>query len=195
VRVRGRCARLAVWVGGRGLARVARRHHGQRRRLARGNNNPLGKKPSVSPLAFLRAMKKAGATGFDAYAHHPYYGGPSESPATPSPGRGGVTLGNIDALVSELTRLYGRKRIWLTEYGYQTAPPDRVFGVPLATQARYVRESFSIARANPRIDMLLWFLLQDELDPLRWQSGVIDADGKRKPSFDAFRQALAGLAP
>ena len=74
---------------------------------ARGNNNPSGKKPSVSPLAFLRAMKKAGARDFDAYAHHPYYGAPSESPATASPGRGGVTLGNIDDLVRELTRLYG----------------------------------------------------------------------------------------
>ena len=30
---------------------------------ARGNNNPKGLKPSVSPLAFLRAMKKAGAAG------------------------------------------------------------------------------------------------------------------------------------
>ena len=45
-------------------------------------------------------MKKAGARDFDAYAHHPYYGAPSESPATASPGRGGVTLGNIDDLVS-----------------------------------------------------------------------------------------------
>jgi Glycosyl hydrolase catalytic core len=160
---------------------------------ARGNNNPNGGKPSVSPLAFLRAMKKAGATGFDAYAHHPYYGAPSETPATPSPGRGGVTLGNIDALVSELTRLYGPKRIWLTEYGYQTNPPDNVFGVSWATQARYVRESFAIARAHPRIDMLLWFLLQDEGDPARWQSGLISAAGKKKPAFAAFREALAEL--
>jgi len=158
---------------------------------ARGNNNPSGDRPSVSPLAFLRAMKKAGAEGFDAYAHHPYYGGPAESPATPSPGRGGVTLGNIGALVSELTRLYGPKRIWLTEYGYQTTPPDTVFGVTWATQARYVRESFAIARAHPRIDMLLWFLLQDERDPARWQSGLITATGKRKPSFAAFRESLA----
>ena len=160
---------------------------------ARGNNNPKGLKPSVSPLAFLRAMKKAGAAGFDAYAHHPYYGGPAETPATPSPGRGGVTLGNIDALVSELTRLYGRKRIWITEYGYQTNPPDGVFGVSWSTQAAYVRQSFAIARAHPRIDMLLWFLLQDEGDPERWQSGLISAAGEPKPSFAAFREELAQL--
>jgi hypothetical protein len=160
---------------------------------ARGNNNPAGSKPSVSPLAFLRAMKKAGARGFDAYAHHPYYGAPHESPSTKPPGRGGVTLGNIEALVSELTRLYGPKRIWLTEYGYQTNPPDGVFGVSWATQAQYVRQSFAIARRHPRIDMLLWFLLQDERDPARWQSGFISAAGERKPSFEAFRRSLADL--
>jgi hypothetical protein len=158
---------------------------------ARGNNNPHGLKPSVSPLAFLRAMHKAGARGFDAYAHHPYYGGPAETPATPSPGRTGVTLGNIDALVAEVTRLYGRKPLWLTEYGYQTNPPDTVFGVPWETQAAYVRQAFAIARAHPRIDMLLWFLLRDEPDPERWQSGLISAAGERKPAFDAFREALA----
>ena len=40
----------------------------------RGNNNPNSVRPSSSPLPFLRAMHKAGAKGFDAYAHHPYYG-------------------------------------------------------------------------------------------------------------------------
>ena len=32
-----------------------------------------------------RAMKAGGATGFDAYAHHPYYGAPAETPTTPPP--------------------------------------------------------------------------------------------------------------
>ena len=41
----------------------------------RGNNNPTSARPSVSPLAFLRARsKKAGLKTFDAWAHHPYYG-------------------------------------------------------------------------------------------------------------------------
>ncbi len=51
----------------------------------RGNNNPNSARPAVSPLPFLRAMKKAGAKGFDAYAHHPYYGAPRETPSTPPP--------------------------------------------------------------------------------------------------------------
>ena len=117
----------------------------------RGNNNPNSDRPAVSPLPFLRAMKKAGAKGFDAYAHHPYYGAPRETPSTPPPpGIHGneptaITLGNINELVREVTRLYGNKRIWITEYGYQTNPPDGIFGVPWQTQAQYVRESFAIA--------------------------------------------------
>ncbi len=41
--------------------------------------------------------------------------------------------------------------------------------------------------------MLLWFLLQDETDPERWQSGLISASGERKPAFGAFRETLALL--
>jgi len=154
----------------------------------RGNNNPRGKKPSVSPLAFLRAMKKAGARGFDAYAHHPYHGGPSEQPTTRPGGRTAVTLGNIDVLVRELTRLYGPKRVWLTEYGYQTNPPDRFFGVSFALQARYLTAAFALARRHPRIDMMLWFLLRDEYRTEGWQSGLITASGRRKPAFTAFQR-------
>ena len=101
----------------------------------RGNNNPSTDRASVSPIPFLRAMKAAGAKGFDAYAHHPYYGRTSETPSTkPPPGIHGnaptaVTLGNLGSLITEVNRLYGKKRIWLTEYGYQTSPPDLIFGV------------------------------------------------------------------
>ena len=161
---------------------------------ARGNNNPLGLKPSVSPLAFMRATKKAGMRGFDAWAHHPYYGNRHETPSTPPPEAGGVTMGNIEQLAIELTRLYGRaKRIWVTEYGYQTAPEDTLFGVSWSAQAAYLRQAFALARAHPRIDLLLWFLLRDEDDPSRWQSGLLTVGGERKPSFLVFRAVMLGL--
>ena len=34
-----------------------------------------------------------------------------------------VELGNIDSLIGQVTQLYGRKPLWITEYGYQTKPP------------------------------------------------------------------------
>ena len=46
----------------------------------RGNNEPGTGRPSISPLAFLRAMKNAGARGFEAYAHPPYLGSRQETP-------------------------------------------------------------------------------------------------------------------
>ena len=166
----------------------------------RGNNNPNSSRPSVSPIPFLRAMKAGGAKGFDAYAQHPYYGSPAETPSTkPPPGLRGqpptaVTLGNIDVLIGELDRLYGRQmRVWVTEYGYQTNPTDQIFGVPWSKQAAYLAQAVSIVRANPRIDMFLWFLLRDEQRLSGWQSGLMTYDGKRKPSFAAFQRAAISL--
>ena len=152
--------------------------------------------PSTGPLEFLRALRRAGAR-FDVYAHHPhppiYTRPPSSIPA-----RGTVTLGNIDTLLSLLRRLYGPKRVWLTEFGYQTRPPD-YFGVSLSGQSRYLRQGYAIARRHPQIDMLVWFLLRDE--PTRrvpgvrglpgWQSGLMfdrrTFRGRPKPAFSRFR--------
>ena len=38
---------------------------------------------------------------------------------------GRLTLGNVGDMIRQVTKLWGRKRIWLTEYAYQTNPPDR----------------------------------------------------------------------
>ncbi len=153
----------------------------------RGNNSPRASRPSVSPLAFVRGMKRYGAKGFDAYAHHPYYGKRTETPSTKASARTAVTLGNINDLDKELRRLYGRKRIWITEYGYQTKP-DRLFAVTYAKQAAYMRQAWRIAKRHPRIDMFLWFMLKDDTNiPVGWQSGLMTSRWARKPSFNAFR--------
>jgi hypothetical protein len=154
----------------------------------RGNNSGTKQRASLSPLPFLRGMKK-GHARFDVYAHHPYYQHPNEPPNKPPPGSRAITLGNINELITELTRLYGKKRLWITEYGYQTNPPDRLFGVSFAKQARYVKTAFAVARANPRIDMMIWFLIKDEARiPNGWQSGFYTASGRRKPSWLAFKR-------
>jgi hypothetical protein len=159
----------------------------------RGNNNPNTLRVSSSPVAFLTAMKRYGARGFQAYAHHPYYGTPTETPSTPPPNgsRGqastAVTLGNFDVLARQVARLYGNVRLWVTEYGYQTNPPDRIFGVSYAKQSQYLREAYAKVKAHPKVDMFLWFLLQDEPLLGGWQSGLLTSTGTRKPAYGAFR--------
>jgi hypothetical protein len=153
----------------------------------RGNNQPRSIRPAVAPITFLRAAYKAHMRRFDVYAHHPYSGSPAESPsATPSPTA--ITLANIDVLIREVRRLYGPKRLWITEYGYQTNPPDRTFGVSYTKQALYLKQAYAIARQNPTIDMMLWFLLRDEPSVSNgWQSGLLTFGWKRKPAFYAFQ--------
>jgi hypothetical protein len=159
----------------------------------RGNNSATSSRSTVSPLAFLRAMKKAGAKGFEAFAHHPYPSSRLESPVNKPSASTAVTFGNINTLAAEVSRLYGPLPIWIDEYGYQTNPPDRVLGVSPAKQARYLAEAVALARRNPRVTMLLWFLLRDEKRLSGWQSGLETASGKHKPSFAAFlRAATAG---
>jgi len=153
----------------------------------RGNNQPRSGRPSIAPLAFLRSVKNYGLRRFDAWAHHPYASRPTESPTSKPKGKNTVILGNLGDLTKELTRLYGNKRIWITEYGYQTRPPDKTFGVAWNTQAKYLAQAYSIARKNPRVDMMIWFLVKDESRLAGWQSGFFTTAGKRKPSYYTFR--------
>jgi len=158
-----------------------------------GNNAPATSRPSVSPLVFINAMKRYGAKGFDAYAHHPYPQRPVETPRSKPTSRSSVTLYNINTLIALVTKNWGRKPIWITEYGYQTNPPDKFAGVSWAKQASYLKQAFAIARANPRIQMMLWFLFQDDVYRPRgfdWQSGLITQTGTRKPSFNAFKSLV-----
>jgi hypothetical protein len=153
----------------------------------RGNNQPSSGRPSMSPLAFMRAARNAGMTHLDAYAHHPYYGRPTETPAS-DPGGTAVTLGNIRTLIVLSNKLFGRKPIWITEYGYQTKP-DRLFAVSYANQARYLTQAYAIARSTPQIALMIWFMLKDDTNINQgWQSGFLTATGQRKPAFNAFRR-------
>ncbi|HEY1369733.1 MAG TPA: hypothetical protein VGF23_21580 [Gaiellaceae bacterium] len=156
----------------------------------RGNNSPRSFRPSVDPMAFMRALKRDGlkAKDFDVYAHHPYYGNRTETPSTKPKSRTAIELGNINTLLAQIKTLWGPKHLWITEYGYQTRPQDRLLGVTYAQQAAYLKQAFAIARKNPRIDLMLWFLLKDEPASGNWQSGLMTYPGKKKPAFVAFQR-------
>ncbi len=156
----------------------------------RGNNAARNRRPSISPVAFITDLRHYGlrSRDFDVYAHHPYYGSRTESPTTKPKGKQTVTLANLSVLTKLLGKYYGNKKLWITEYGYQTRPPDKAFGVSWKNQARYLTKAYAIARKNPRVTMMLWFLLRDEQRLGGWQSGFFTVGGKKKPAYDAFRK-------
>jgi hypothetical protein len=155
----------------------------------KGNDAPTTTRPSVDPITFLVQAKHFGMKKFDVYAHHPYADiGNNESPTFVPKGKfkRRVQLGNIGLLITQLTKLYGSKHLWITEYGYQTNPPDKKYGVSYAKQALWMKQSYAIARKNKRIDMMLWFLVRDEPAVGNWQSGLETTRGKKKPSWRTF---------
>ena len=107
-------------------------------------NRGFGGDGSISPLIFMRGMKKAKAT-FDIASLHPYpvTGRVGFNDGTRSPN---ITLSNIGDYLKELDRLWPTKRyrVWLTEYGQQSKP-DR-YGSTLTGQATSSATSWRSSR-------------------------------------------------
>jgi len=156
-----------------------------------GGTAPRGATGGVSPVAWLEGMYRAGAR-LDAYAHNPY----PLDPKRETPFSGGcndcttitmATLGRLETLVA---RDFPRARIWLTEYGYQSDPPDHLLGVSLPLEARYQAEGAYVAYHAPRVDLLIHFLYRDEPELARFQSGLVTTGDVAKPALAAFELPL-----
>jgi hypothetical protein len=188
-----------------------------------GNEHPAKETDGMPPLTFLRALacvdKKlhpitSGPCANykplpgDGYSHHPY-----ELLHTPDysdkkhPDY--AMIGDLKRLTDTLNRLAAMHRIdpkirnvWLTEFGYESNPPDPVKPFSPTEQAQYINWAEYLAWKNPQIKSFPQFLLQDmgrvsEADAARgkrdygdWQSGLFFNDGSPKPAATSFPLAL-----
>src|SRR3954471_16638925 len=155
-------------------------------------DGPTSSSPSIAPLRFLRLIA-ARHVKFDVWATHPYRTTLHGNPKGPD----NVGWEQMPNLFKALDQLYPHKRyhVWVTEYGQQTNPPDKLVGDTLGSQAVQLRKWVAYARKTGRIDMIIQFLIRDESIDGRpfyggFQSGLAFVDGRHKPSWAAF-QALA----
>ncbi len=140
------------------------------------------------------------ATG---YAHHPYSFYLAPDVRFGASDVGFVSLANLDTLEGGLDHIfsaYGVSRtlpIYLTEYGYETKPPNPYRGVPPQLQAAYLDEAEYMAWSDPRVRALSQFLLVDSAPDKAFppgssgywstfQTGLEYLNGTPKPSFDAY---------
>ena len=100
-------------------------------------------------------------------------------------------MASLPAIRADVTRTSARSRLWLTEYGYQTNPPDRLLGVSYALQAKYLGEAALRVWQQPGVTMLIQFLVRDEPSLGGWQSGLFSVGGAPKPAYHAFALPLA----
>jgi hypothetical protein len=186
--------------------------------LAPRGSDPRSRNSAMRPLTFLRAfgcvddryrrIRRGHCAGFhaplvDGISYHPH--GVLRSPSQRNPQRDEAALADLGRLETVIDRVAahgglactcaGRIPIHLTEFGYQTNPPDRYQGVSLARQARWLQEAGYRAWRDPRVKTLVQYEWRD--DPLivkgpgaraygGWQSGLLFADGRPKPVLAAF---------
>lgn len=156
-----------------------------------GPRQPPG---GMAPLTFMEGMRAAHAR-LDAYAHNPYPVAPGETPTrTPCATCGSLTMALLPTIRADVTRLFGAKPLWLTEYGYQTNPPDPFLGVSPALQAQYLGEAALRVLDQPGVTLLIQFLVRDEPSIGGWQSGLFTAAGHPKPSYYAYPLPLAEVS-
>ena len=163
--------------------------------VAGGVTSPRATPSGMSPLAFMQGMKTAHAR-LDAYAQNPYPVSRGETPFhSPCAHCTVMTMANLPQIRADVTRYFGsRTPLWLTEYGYQTNPPDRLLGVSWMLQATYMAEAALRVWQEPGVTVLIHFLVRDEPNLGGWQSGLLTAAGAQKPSYHGFALPLAEVS-
>jgi len=152
---------------------------------ARGRDKPLkGVSDTIAPGTFAKLLGKVKGLKFDAWAHHPYPTSPNLPPMQkvryPN-----VTLSTLKQFEATLKSSFHRTvPVWITEYGHETKPAEK-HGVTLAQQAAYAKQALNFAKADPNVQMFIWFVFRDSAgNP--WQSGMYSQSGAQKPVFDTF---------
>ncbi|MGH2824605.1 MAG: hypothetical protein ACRDLY_16635 [Thermoleophilaceae bacterium] len=140
--------------------------------------------------AKLRGCRRVGRIPTSGLAYHPYTlaGGPGVNEARDDAAIG--QLGRVRATLDKLARrgkLPRRLKIWITEFGFQTRPPDP-FGTPIRRAPGFMDLSEWIAFRNPRVAAYGQYTMRDNDF---WQSGLRFESGRAKRGvYDAFRMPL-----
>ena len=139
---------------------------------------------------------------YTAWAHHPYTKilAPTKRDKSPE----AITIANIGDLSSLLDSVSKTTKrgpaqsfVAITEFGYETDPPDPFSGISPALQAEYINVGDLIAYRDPRVIANTQFLLRDVPEITRYrksdkrryftyQSGLYFADGRPKPAVAAY---------
>ena len=184
--------------------------------LAPSGQNPRSRNATMRPLTFLRGLgcvdrrarrdRRGPCAGFrpaaaDGIAYHPH--GVRRAPDARAPqadDAGLADLGRLEALLDAVQRAgglrntVGRTRrfdLYLTEYGYQTDPPDRFAGVRPQQQARWLQQGAYMAWRDPRVRTMTQYVWRDEptgANGAGWQSGLRFVDDRPKPALRSFPQ-------
>jgi hypothetical protein len=138
---------------------------------------------------------------FDALAHHPINAGSPFAHADDPNDATTPDIGRIRDVLREAegrgTVAPGRHPVWVTEFWWESDPPDGTYGVPAKTHARYVAEALYLFWKQ-KVPLALWLQLADApIDPSApgesFQTGLFFDDGSAKRALKAYRFPLVAI--
>ncbi|MEX2210168.1 MAG: hypothetical protein WD689_00185 [Gaiellaceae bacterium] len=151
---------------------------------------------SHDPGGFIRKLGPGARV--DTVGHNPYPVNSSEAPWVLHAKSKRIAQADIGRLRQAVLVGFGsRKPIWYLEQGFQTPSAGRVYhgreteSKPTADQAGQLADAVRLASCQADVGAFLNFQLIDERDLGGWQSGLLTADYRPKPSFEAYRSAIA----
>lgn len=137
---------------------------------------------SGNPGWLTTVVKSAGGKlPADKVAFHPY--GQRPEPDWPNPN---WAFGYVGTLVNGYYKAGGQKPIWITEMGVK----EEDIGHDREQAAEFLRRYYRriLTQYSDKVEELFWFCYGDGMvSPF----GLTEASGNRKPSYNAFRQAVA----
>ena len=182
--------------------------------LAPVGNRPISAETPMKPLPFLRSFGcvddkyKTLKTGLCRKFKEPkgttlgYHPHPKKlAPDKANKDVDDAQFADLPRLFSAIDKLRKRHRISvssnvnLTEFGYETNPPDKASGVSLALQARYLQQATYLAWKDKRVRGLSFYQWDDEptLDLgsgtkkySNWQTGLRFNDSTPKPALSVM---------
>ncbi len=127
------------------------------------------------------------------FAVHPYNQGGNGTPRQRTRSKGALPMAHMPRLYTLMSQAARRKRIpggkgvYLTEFGFQTRPPDRFSNVTPAKQAQYINEADRLFYGDRRIKTVNQFELTDPPELIQFNMGLRFTDGRTKPSYNAYQ--------
>ena len=163
-----------------------------KRKAKKGTKKKGTKK--TKPTKYVRAPNCSGRAMFDVLAHQPI-DNTGKGPLQSGPSKDDASTPDLGRVVSVLrgaekagTTLPGQHPVWVTEFWWDSKPPNPV-GAPPLTQARWLEQSLYLfwkAGASTAINFEIQDSTQDPNTRNGYQSGLYFLDGRPKPSLTAF---------
>lgn len=202
-----------LWIAG--YKAIAKSDPGRRNRVLFGETAAIGEPLPLLQAALCLDVEGRPFTGAQRGAHgcsgrpaklniggfaiHPYNFGGFGTPRTKTKSESALPIAYMPRLHRLIDNAYRRGRIrrrapiFVTEFGFQSNPPDRVSKVSPAQQGQYINESDRLLFGDSRVAMTAQYELSDPPEQDQFNSGLrfTERGGRqRKPAYDAYRLPL-----